>query len=118
MTIMSVVILSSCLLLGAAVASKGSAADERTAVYFGDGCFCTNRCFVCALYSGVHDLHSILLARVKSISLKKMFATINHLFDFAGERQYAYVNIEYGLFNRSMADVTSHVGYAGSTKIG
>ena len=47
-----------------------------------------------------------------------MFATINHLFDFAGERQYAYVNIEYGLFNRSMADVTSHVGYAGSTKIG
>lgn len=35
-----------------------------------------------------------------------------------GERQYDYVNVEYGLFHRSDSEITSHVGYAGSTKIG
>ena len=32
-----------------------------------------------------------------------------------GGRQYAYVNIEYGLFHRSDSEITSHVGYAGSS---
>lgn len=34
------------------------------------------------------------------------------------ERQYAYVQVEMNVFNRSMAEVTAHTGYGGSAKKG